>query len=357
MNSNAQVVQLQAGALTWRTIGGVLDLWFFVGSTPLDVIQQYTSIIGRPNMPPYWHLGFNQCRWGYQSIQETASDTFNYQRLNIPLDTQWNDIDIFDEYRDFTTDPSRYPVDQVRAFTEYLHNNGQHYINIIDPGIQVYPNMGYEPYDKGMDMDIFIKSGNGTSYELGKVWPGYCYFPDFSHPNCSEYWTSQLRAFRNINGPNFDGIWIDMNEISSFCDGDCDGERPQDPLNQPPYNPLTRPLSINTVSMTARTWLGVEYNAHSLYSFYEAYVTHNALQELTGKRPVVLTRSSFSGSGKYTSTWLGDNVSSWVDMRLSIPGVTPCCRLEINANFLDRSTSYADVRPAYGGGGHLRLQW
>lgn len=83
-------------------------------------------------------------------------------RLNIPLDTQWNDIDIFDEYRDFTTDPAKYPVDQVRAFTDYLHNNGQHYVNIIDPGIQVYPDMGYEPYDKGMDMEIFIKVQEGA---------------------------------------------------------------------------------------------------------------------------------------------------------------------------------------------------
>lgn len=320
-NSNAQSVQLQNGALTWKTIGGIVDLWFMLGPSPVEVIEQYSSVVGRPAMPPYWHLGFNQCRWGYKSIQETASVTYNYQRFNIPLDTQWNDIDIFDEYRDFTTDPVHFPVEEVRAFTDYLHGNGQHYIMITDPGIQVYPDNGYAPYDDGVAMDIFIKSGEGEGYELGSVWPGYCYFPDFSRPNCSEYWTKQLRSYRDEHGPVFDGVWIDMNEISNFCTGECNATPPPNLLDSPPYNPLDAPLNTSTISMTAKTWLGVEYNTHSLYSFYEAYVTHNALAELTGVRPVVLTRSSFAGSGKYTSHWLGDNTSTWDDLYYSIPGV------------------------------------
>mmetsp|Transcript_1630 Transcript_1630/g.5773 ORF Transcript_1630/g.5773 Transcript_1630/m.5773 type:complete len:900 (+) Transcript_1630:70-2769(+) len=320
-NSNAQSVQLQSGALTWRTIGGVVDLWFMLGPSPVQVIEQYSSVVGRPAMPPYWHLGFNQCRWGYKSIQETASVTYNYKRFNIPLDTQWNDIDIFDEYRDFTTDPTYYPVEEVRAFTDYLHGNGQHYIMITDPGIEVYPDQDYAPYDDGVAMDVFVKSGSGEGYELGSVWPGYCYFPDFSRPNTSEYWTKQLQTFRDSTGPVFDGVWIDMNEISNFCTGECDATPPPNKLDSPPFNPLDAPLNTSTISMTAKTWLGVEYNTHSLYSFYEAYVTHNSLSSLTGKRPVVLTRSSFAGSGKYTSHWLGDNTSTWDDLYYSIPGV------------------------------------
>jgi hypothetical protein len=52
--------------ITYRTICGILDYWVFIGPNPDDVISQYTAVIGRPLMPPYWALGFHLCRWGYK---------------------------------------------------------------------------------------------------------------------------------------------------------------------------------------------------------------------------------------------------------------------------------------------------
>ena len=47
-NSNAMDVILQpAPALTFRTIGGILDLYFFMGPTPEDVIVQYSVTTNR----------------------------------------------------------------------------------------------------------------------------------------------------------------------------------------------------------------------------------------------------------------------------------------------------------------------
>jgi alpha-D-xyloside xylohydrolase len=40
----------------------------------------------------------------------------------------WNDIDYMDNYLDYTTDPVNYPENEMRAFSEQLHANGQHYI-------------------------------------------------------------------------------------------------------------------------------------------------------------------------------------------------------------------------------------
>ena len=39
-----------ASAVTWRSIGGVLDFWVFTGPTPEMVIAQYTEVC--PNLVP-----------------------------------------------------------------------------------------------------------------------------------------------------------------------------------------------------------------------------------------------------------------------------------------------------------------
>lgn len=47
--------------LIYRTIGGILDVTFFPGPKPEQVIQQYLEYIGRPFLPAYFALGFQVC--------------------------------------------------------------------------------------------------------------------------------------------------------------------------------------------------------------------------------------------------------------------------------------------------------
>jgi len=43
-------------------------------------------------------------------------------------------------------------------------------------------------------------------------------FPDWYQKNAQEWWTDALRNW-SLSGVEFSGIWLDMNEASSFCDG------------------------------------------------------------------------------------------------------------------------------------------
>ncbi|KAL8175379.1 UNVERIFIED_CONTAM: hypothetical protein K2H54_021715, partial [Gekko kuhli] len=319
LNSNAMEVALQpAPALTWRTIGGVLDFYIFLGPDPNLVVQQYQQVIGFPAMPPFWALGFHLCRWGYETSNGTWEVVKAMRKYQIPQDTQWNDIDYMDGSRDFTADPQKFST--LPQMVEDLHKHGQRYVMILDPGISsTHPPGSYWPYDEGLKRGIFINTTEGKPL-IGQVWPGLTAFPDFSNPNTHQWWLENLNRF-HTQVP-FDGVWIDMNEPSNFLDGSQEGCS-QGELDRPPYVPAITGGSLNakTICASARQSTSVHYNLHSLYGLMEAKATASALIKLRGKRPFVISRSTFPSQGKYSGHWLGDNRSEWKDMFWSIPGL------------------------------------
>uniref|UniRef100_A0A0C9QTK6 TSA: Wollemia nobilis Ref_Wollemi_Transcript_10409_2825 transcribed RNA sequence n=1 Tax=Wollemia nobilis TaxID=56998 RepID=A0A0C9QTK6_9CONI len=337
LNSNGMDLFYTGSMLTYKIIGGLLDFYFFAGSSPLDVVQQYTAFIGRPAAMPYWAFGFHQCRWGYKNLSEIETVVENYNISKIPLDVIWNDDNHMDARKDFTLDPINYPGPKLRAFLDRIHANGQKYVVINDPGIAV--NASYGTYQRGMAADIFIKL-DGEPF-LGQVWPGAVHFTDFLNPKAAAFWKDEIALFREL--APIDGLWIDMNEVSNFCSGKCtipkDRQCPGPGVvwtccldctnltstqwDVPPYEINATgdhmPLGFKTIATSAVHYNGVlEYDAHSLYGFSESIATHDAFQSLLNKRPFVLSRSSFVGSGAYAAHWTGDNNATWEDLRYSI---------------------------------------
>lgn len=43
------------------------------------------------------------------------------------------------------------------------------------------------------------------------------------------------------------------------------------------------------------------------------------MAEIRGKRPVIISRSTFVGQGHYSGHWSGDIFSTWEDMKYTIP--------------------------------------
>jgi len=346
MNSNGIDAVLGSNTLTFKAIGGIIDLYVFTGSSPANVVEQYTSVVGRPSMMPYWSLGYHNCKYGYTSLSQIQDVVTKYAAAGIPLDTQWADIDYMQNYRDFTTDAVNFPAAQMKSFVEGLHSAGQHFVPIIDPGIMVMP--GYDAYDTGLKQDLFVKDISG-GYYLGQVWPGPTYFPDFFHPSAQSYWTDQIQNFYDM--VPVDGLWIDMNEVSNFCNGDGTGQvcvntassgcpapgasqtdcclscktvDSSNKLDFPPYSigNLYGRLSTKTMAMSATHYNNVTvYDAHNLYGLTEQMATNAALKSVTGKRPFLLTRSSFPSSGVHTAKWTGDNGATWDDLKASIVGI------------------------------------
>ncbi|KAM4750131.1 lysosomal alpha-glucosidase [Anableps anableps] len=319
LNSNAMDVALQPSpALTWRTIGGILDFYVFLGPDPGSVIEQYVDVIGHPAMPIYWALGYHLCRWGYKTSNATWEVVKNMRNNRIPQDVQWNDIDYMDHTKDFTFDPTNFNTlpDLVRD----LHAHNQTYVMILDPGISsTQPEGSYWPFDEGLKRGVFIKDAEGKTL-IGKVWPGLTAFPDFSDEVTHEWWYENLQRFHEK--VPFDGLWIDMNEPSNFLDGSTVG-CPSNSLENPPYTPgvLGGLLRSKTVCASAQQKLSTHYNLHSLYGLMEAKATASALKRILAKRPFVISRSTFPSHGSYSGHWLGDNRSQWKDLYTSIAGM------------------------------------
>ncbi|KAK7746098.1 hypothetical protein SLS62_009558 [Diatrype stigma] len=399
-NAHPQEVLLQESNITWRALGGGIDLYFYEGPTQDAVTKAYQkSTVGLPTMQQYWTFGFHQCRWGYDSWSDLQDVLDNFQEFDIPLETIWSDIDYMKGYRDFENDPVRYSYSEGADFLARLHENKQHYVPIIDSAIYA-PNPenesdAYPPFDRGVAEDAFILNPDSSLY-IGEVWPGFTVFPDwigalFNGTGANRWWSDEIAEYHSKI--KFDGIWIDMSEVSSFCVGSCGSNNlsynpvhppfslPGEPgnvdytypegfnltnateaaaisasassqssaisatatsisstttsylrttptpgvrnVNYPPYviNNWHGDLAVKAVSPNATHHGGIlEYDVHNLFGHQILNATYHALLDLfPTKRPFIIGRSQFAGSGKWAGHWGGDNYSLWAYMYFSIP--------------------------------------
>ncbi|XP_022245024.1 sucrase-isomaltase, intestinal-like [Limulus polyphemus] len=359
LNSNAMdYTLLPAPALSYRAIGGILDFFVFVGETPEDVIFHYTSLIGRPVMPPYWALGFQISRYGYNNIGSMMAAVERTKNNNIPLDVQHADIDHMNNEKDFTWDEDNFP--DLDKYMEREKEKGMHFIIILDPAL-VANDSSYEPYFEGLSRKVYItwpedipeedrdyppNVDTSTGIMFGKVWPpGPVAFPDFFKKETQEWWVEQIVKYYN-NGLKFDGIWIDMNEPANFGTNHdipwyChDKENPgvcwslHCPINKyddPPYKTYAAYAYGKDVRLSDKTvcLAGTQgnndmyrhYDVHSIYAWGQVIATLEAAHRATGQRSIVITRNTYPSFGQWAGHWLGDNFSRWVDLHRSIIGM------------------------------------
>lgn len=266
--------------------GGEMNYYFIYGPQMQDVIESYTDLTGKPHqLPPLWALGYHQCKWSYYPESKVKEITSTFRKLKIPCDAIYLDIDYMDGFRCFTWNKEYFP-DPKRMVKE-LADDGFKTVAIIDPGIKI--DKDYSVFKEALENDYFCKRADGP-YMKGKVWPGECYFPDFTNPVVRDWWSGLFKEL--IEDIGIKGVWNDMNEPAVM-------EVP----NKTFPDDVRHNYEGNHCS---------HRKAHNIYGMQMARATYQGLKKYAyPKRPFVITRAAYSGTQRYTSTWTGDNVATW----------------------------------------------
>ena len=282
--------------------GGEMNYYFICGSSLMNIAQRYVRLTGKPELPPLWSLGYHQCKWSYDKEEEVTRITSKMRELKIPCDAIYLDIDYMDGFRCFTWSKENFP--QPKKMVQDLKEQGFKTVAIIDPGIKV--DMDYEVCKEGFEKGYFCTFADGPLYK-GKVWPGDCYFPDFTNPEVREWWAGLFKGL--IADVGLAGIWNDMNEPAIM-------EVPTKTF------PLEIRHDYDGNSCSHR-------KAHNVYGMQMSRASLNGVKKFAyPNRPFLITRSTYSGGQRYSSVWTGDNIATWEHLwvanvqcqRLSISG-------------------------------------
>lgn len=281
--------------------GGQMNYYFIYGPRLLEVAEQYTRLTGTPELPPLWALGYQQSRWSYFPDTRVKEIAAEFRKRHIPCDTIHLDIDYMEGFRCFTFSKENFP--DPKGLVEELAEQGFKIVVIIDPGIKVDPE--YSIYQEGIAHGYFCKRADGALME-GDVWPGKCVFPDFTNPKVRTWWSG---LFKTIAEMGIRGVWNDMNEPAVFEMGTF----PED---------VRHDYDGDNCS---------HRKAHNIYGHLMSKATAEGLKKhLMPHRPLVITRSCYSGAQRWTSVWTGDNLATWEHLwiasvmcqRLSISGIS-----------------------------------
>jgi len=258
---------------------GEMNYFFIAGASVAEIIQGYTYLTGRIELPPRWSIGYQQCRYSYYPDKEVSALAKAFRDRDIPADVIVLDIHYMEQYKIFTWDKKNFP--NPKALIDELRAQGFHVVVMCDPGIKI--ESGYKPYDDGLAQQVFVRYPDGVLY-AGQVWPGWCHFPDFTNPKTRDWWAYQFQEYVSLG---IDGFWNDMNEIATWG-------------HALPENLV---FDFEGDPSTSR-------RARNVYGFQMARSTYEGTKALMkGKRPFNLTRSGFSGVQRYGALWTGDNVS------------------------------------------------
>ncbi|XP_067937294.1 lysosomal alpha-glucosidase-like [Watersipora subatra] len=275
----------QPGYLSYDC-GRAFDLYIFTGPGPMEVVQQYQEMIGRPHIPPYWSLGFHFAVEDCHSAVELNSAIEKRKQFLTPHESQWADLDI---------NLPQEMLEQLGRVVQNLHGNGQRYIPIISQNVLHHrfvqsPTSDNKAVTQGKERPVI---GSPTE-EL-------------------RYWLEFVqRLHRDIP---FDGLCLDVDE--SDAQMGCDY----------PSCDLAHAHSSNNHTRNGRNGMAaVRVSRKRNHSTVERLScaslrdANSLCRRVRGRRSLLISSYTTGGSGQYSGHCIG-KVLSFPDLRHSIAAI------------------------------------
>lgn len=287
-----------AGSIVFRGEGEAYPVYIIERSSPQEVVKGLAELIGTMPLPPVWAIGYHQCRYSYFPESRVREIADGFRSRKIPCSVIWFDIDYMDNFKVFTFNKQHFP--DVNKINADLGKQGFARIWMIDPGVKA--ESGYFVSDQMEQQDLMVRSADGKPYK-GEVWPGWCYFPDYTRPDVRTWWAG---LYKDFMATGISGVWNDMNEPAVF--NVKSKTMPEDNLH-----------SGGAWEYGGTLPKGPHLKYHNVYGMLMAKGTFDGIKAtLPDKRPFVLTRAGYIGSQRYAATWTGDNSAEWDDLEQSI---------------------------------------
>ncbi|MBE9212004.1 alpha-glucosidase [Plectonema cf. radiosum LEGE 06105] len=342
-----------SGRYMFGTRFGDLDYYFFLGNTAAEILDGFTSIVGRSRLKPRYSLGYHQGCYGYEKRSDLEWVVQKYRNYGIPLDGLHIDVDVQNNYQTFTINEQKFP-DPKRMFA-WLKEKGIKCSTNITPIIS-NKDPNYQTYKEGLENNHFVLdkrhnaeqtaswwyqdySGGGEyfnppnrpNYNDGKPYTGEVFYgnpqgfdlgtpghyPDLGRSEVREWWGKQYKYLFEM-GLEF--VWQDMTTPAIRpTRGDMrsfpfrllvtDDFLSDEPSKQTPFIKMWNLYSYNLHKATY----------HGLNCLAENFP--DTLGERKNKRNFIVGRGSFTGMHRFAALWTGDNSSSWDFLKMNVAQV------------------------------------
>jgi alpha-glucosidase (family GH31 glycosyl hydrolase) len=278
-------IQPETGMIRIKADGLPVDYVVIFGSTPAEILANYTELSGRPPLLPRWAFGLWLTSYPQEDQTRVVEIVAQHRHRKVPLDAIILDYHWEQRFHNFKWRSSLFPdpqgmIGQLKAnhihlgliFTPYLnHTNEMAKKRLLDMAVHNVPKgligdderalLEYEQADKAN----YLAHGNVS------WWFGAGGMVDFTNPGAVKWWNDKLKPLYDMGVDFFntdDGEYLPENAESH--------------------------LGIN----------GKEY--HNLYGFFYGKAIYESMLELDNRRPMVYARSVWAGSQRFPALFLGD---------------------------------------------------
>ncbi|KAF8061482.1 glycoside hydrolase family 31 protein [Lyophyllum atratum] len=265
--------------------GSSLEYFLIYGETPLEILEKYTRITGRPALLPSWSYGL----WLSTSFLTSYSNSTvagflqGMQERKCPVRVFHLDCFWMKQYEwcSFTFDPDNFP-DPKSYLAELKEKYGVKICLWINPYVsQLSP-----IFKEGVEGGFFIKRKDGTPWQWDLWQPGLAVV-DITNPVACKWYTDKLAALLDMG---VDAFKTDFGERIPHADV--------------VFHDGSDPMRI-----------------HNAYSVIYNELVFDLLRKRFGEgEAVVFARSSAAGGQRFPVHWGGDCESTWEAMAEALRG-------------------------------------